>query len=210
MKDIAAILILSLLFSGCASTPAEREQQLGGLATVSALVVALPLIPFTETYHALNQTEKKLREKREYWESVFDPVYAERIEMIKGRSPEADAELIFSQGAEVYFPSLLNEVTRFDLGALYPGVEELWDADPDKKANYERAKSNELSNYMWNLMSKDPTHIEAEEESDVTYFSDVWKKFIGARFGYMERFNLRMYHLSNKAVLSTPGAAPLP
>jgi hypothetical protein len=210
MKHIKAIIPLALLLSGCASDPQEREQQLGGLATVSALVVALPLIPFTESYHALNQTEKKLREKREYWESVFDPVYAERIEIIDSRSPEQDAELVFSQGTEVYFPSLLNKVTRFDLGALYPGVENIWNEDPDKKMNYERSQANELTQYMWTLMSEDPSHLKAEHEDDVTYFSEVWKRFISSRFTYMERFNLTMHQLSNKTVLSTPGASPLP
>lgn len=190
--------VLLLLFAGCASNPAEREQQLGGLATTSALVIALPLIPFAETYHILNQTEKKLRKEKEYWESVFDPIYTERIKLIKERSPEYDAEIIFTKGTEVYFPSLLREIPQFNLGALYPGVEQLWSEDPDKKLNYERARSDELANHMWILMSDDPMHIKAKKEFKIIYFSRVYQNFIQLRLRYKERFNLTMYKLFNQ------------
>ncbi len=182
---------ISLILTGCATTSSDTEQTLGAVATVSAMAVALPLIPFAEAYHTINQTEKKLKAEREKWESILDPIYKERTKLILERSPETDAQELLKQNVTVYFPSLLGEITNFDLGTFYPGVENIWESDPDKKENYERVMSNSLSKYLWTLMSNDPAHENSESSH---YFSGIYKTFISARFEYMEKFNLTMYH----------------
>jgi len=194
MKLPSLLLAILVLTAGCKNF--EGGSDLAGVATASALVVALPLVPLAETYHIINQTGKKQKKERDHLMSVFDPVYAERTRLILERSPVDDASVLIDQNIIVYFPSQLGNNPNFDLYTVYPGVLGLEDdliEDIDDGANHERIMSNELSSYLWNLMSEDPSHESLETKSGIPYFSNTFKAFINARFDYMEKFNLTVF-----------------
>jgi len=193
MKKLFLLLLAPFVLVACAND--SIEQELGGVVTASALVVALPLIPFAEVYHTFNQTDKKLAAEREHWESVFDPVYAKRIEIIESRNPSRDAQTVLRESTPFYLPSMISRTPDPNLGALYPGVEDIWSSDPDPRYNHEAAMKSEMGRYLWDLLSNDPAHDSAE---GVLYFSDRFKAFIQIRFAYMETFNRTIYQTSNE------------
>jgi hypothetical protein len=203
MKKYYQIIVYVIIFGslGCSYDTAKEniKQDAAAVSIVSAMVVALPLIPLAEAYHIVNQTDKKIQENADYWESVLNPVYEERTQMIHARSPEEDAETIFNNGDVVYFPTTLDEVPNYELGAIYPGVEfypffendkvDSWQ-DPDQRKNRASVAHNELANYLWTLMSKDPKHE--------TYSPKTYGAFFNETQDYKEAFNLRMFELASK------------
>ena len=195
------------LFLGCNNI----KETGAAVSTVSALVIALPLIPFAEAYHLVNQTDKKIQENADYWESTLGPVYEERTRMINARTPEKDAETVFNSGGIVYFPNTLDRVPNYELGAIYPGVElypffregdkvDSWQ-DPDKRKNRESVVKNELASYLWTLMSKDPKHE--------TYSPKTYDTFFEATRDYKEIFNLRMFKLASNQILDPTWTTPV-
>ncbi len=183
MHRITIIIIVLALLSSCASTDSDTNQTLGGLATVSALLVALPLIPFTEAYHAINDTEGKLIKEREHLEQRFDPVYAERTKLIEARDPAADATVVLNQGNVVFLPSVPK--ARMIPGIPYQESIEAIDFD----LNQSIINNSEFLTYLLTLMDKDPIH----ESEGKFYFGEQYKIFIQAGFTYKEAFNQVMY-----------------
>lgn len=74
----------------------------------------MPLIPFTYGYRAIEDNNESKKDAVLY--KKLDPVYQKRIEMIKARSPKADAEEAWNEGATAFLPSIPN-------GNYYPGLE---------------------------------------------------------------------------------------
>ena len=193
MKLPNLLLAILVLTTGCKNFGGGSD--LAGVATASALVVALPLIPLAETYHIVNRTGKKQKVDKEYLMSVFDPIYAERTRLISERSPEDDALVLIDQGIVVYFPSSNPNSDQYNVypGVFMPGSKNELIKDMDDRANYEKIMSNELGRYLWNLMSKDPSHESLETTRSNLYLSNTFRAFIAARFDYMERFNLTVF-----------------
>ena len=86
--------------------------------------------------------------QREHLESIFDPVYRERIALISARSPEQDAKVILNEGHAFYFPATLDEFSQFDIGPVYPGVNNLLSENREETENYKSATECELGMYL--------------------------------------------------------------
>ena len=182
MRKILTLFIISLILNGCAS-----KQNLGGVATVSALLVAVPLVPFAEAYHVINDTKGKAKKQLELWQEQFDPVYEKRIEIIEGRNPIADAEAKFHEGKVAFMPAMYQS-------GLYVGL--LWNQDKtDGDANQTIINNDELLSYLQALLSNDPLH---EKEAGYKYHSPIDDCFTAKVFDYKAAFNKKMSELSGK------------
>jgi hypothetical protein len=95
------VLFSTILLTGCSTETVN--QNLGGVATASALIVALPLIPFALPFSAAEQIKEKKKDEALY--EKLDPVYQKRIEMIKARSPKADAGEAWNEKAIAFLPT---------------------------------------------------------------------------------------------------------
>jgi len=62
MNRIFFTIIIASLISSCASTDKKRNETLAAISTVSAIAVAVPLVPFAEVYHIINDTKGKDKE----------------------------------------------------------------------------------------------------------------------------------------------------
>ncbi len=179
---ILIFLITSLLLNGCAS-----KQGLGGIATVSALVVALPLIPFAETYHAINDTQGKAKAQQEQWRLQFDPVYKERIKLIEARNAIVDAENIFNNSDVAFLP------VTYQSG-LYTGL--IWNNEKTNgEINQKLIDNNDFLKYIQSLLSDDPVH---EKTANYRYHSRIHDCFESTVFDYQSAFNQKMSALSGK------------
>lgn len=178
-----AAVALTVLGSSCTT-----KQQGAELATASALVVGLPLIPFAGAYHAYHiasgdwrserKAEKQLRE-------ILDPVYEKRIKLIQQRDPTADAKQAWLSGSTAFLPSLPR-------GNIFPGLEhtEFNLKEGFGAENYKKVLQSELLNYLETLMGKDPVHVQS---GNVNYFTETYKQFIHVSWRYREAFNKVIY-----------------
>jgi hypothetical protein len=164
-KQYLSAFLVTILFAPGCSTKSVSEN-LGGVATVSALVVALPLIPFALPYSAIEQTNERKNDKALH--AKLDPVYEKRIEMIKARSPKADADEAWNENARAFLPVFTRE-------KFYPGLE---------SAPFD---SNKLLTYLQTLLNDDPL------EQQVHFWNDTISEFHQTRFDYEKEFNLEMY-----------------
>ncbi|XQF93733.1 hypothetical protein ACOBV9_08730 [Pseudoalteromonas espejiana] len=182
MRQILVLVLSIQLLVGCTS-----KQDLGGIATVSALVVALPLIPFAEAYHAVNDTDRKAKAQLDIWRQQFDPVYQKRVEVILDRDPIADAQQVFNDNKVVFMPAMYRS-------GLYVGL--IWNHEKtDGKANQAIIDNDELLTYLQTLLSNDPLH---EKEAGYKYHSPMHECFSAKVFDYKAAFNKKMSELSGK------------
>jgi hypothetical protein len=187
--------VLALITASC-ETSQDREQALGGLATVSAMVVAMPGIPFAMAYRAIaDQHESKVqRELR----ARLDPVYEKRIDMIRQRDAVADANHAIETGALALLPTMPH-------GSIFDGLERagLFGNKEFAARNDEQVQKSEFLRYLETLTSNDPVQVQNQK---YTYFSETYRRFIDARRAYKEPFNKRMYEaLKSKGVLIQKG-----
>lgn len=190
MKILCLFLPLVLLVAGCAH---NRGGVVAGLATASALVVGIPFAPAAETLHAINQTGKKQKEKREYLASVFEPIYSERTALIEERSPIVDAEKAISLGVEPYLTtSVAFEKSKFGIKPIYPGLSQRQMEAVNYLANIKMIKSEEFTRRLWQLLKLDPLHEENEGAKHYYSGSKIYNSFLHERYFYMKEFNHRI------------------
>ncbi|MES1939082.1 hypothetical protein T5B8_02495 [Salinisphaera sp. T5B8] len=188
--QILCLLVATFGHVSCASN-APRESRdvehggggaLAGLATVSALMVALPLIPFVETYDWINNTDEKRRAKRRALAAHFAPIYAERTRRIRARAPKADANQLADRGVHVLLPSTPG-------GVVYPGLaHDRW-ADVDHERNADKIAADPLAVELMQLMAPDAVQ---DEHAESHYSGQAWRDFIDAYFDYKTAFNEQM------------------
>jgi hypothetical protein len=176
-KQYLSAFLATILFAPGCSTKTVNEN-LGGVATVSAVVVALPLIPFTLPFSAIQQNNERKNDKALY--EKLDPVYEKRIEMIKARSPKADADEAWNQNARAFLPVFAGE-------KFYPGLESAAFDSRSGAENQTQIDSNKLLTYLQTLLSNDPL------EQQVHFWNDIISEFHQTRFDYEKEFNLEMY-----------------
>ncbi|WP_100642770.1 hypothetical protein [Alteromonas facilis] len=182
MRKFLVLLFLIPFLSGCAS-----KQDLGGIATVSALLVSVPLVPFAEAYHVINDTEGKAKVRSEQWRMHFDPIYQKRIEIIAARNPEDDAKSKYFEQKIAFFPTMRQS-------DLYIGM--IWGKhEIDGEKNQTVIDGDELLSSLQLLFENDPTH---EEVAGHKYYSLVYDCFIEKTFVYRASFNKKMSELSGQ------------
>jgi hypothetical protein len=172
-----------VFMSSCTTSKQEAKDDLAGLSTVSALVVALPLIPVALPFAAVREAHDAKAQKR--LQAVLDPVYEKRIPLIQERDPIADAGRAWSSGARAFLPSIPR-------GNIFPGLE---DTEFNLKKNYgaenyARLQQNEFMRYLETLMGDDPVQV---QHSNTLYFSATYKRFLDAGWTYRKAFNKAMY-----------------
>lgn len=177
---IALSFLLIPLLAGCVS-----KQDLGGLATLSALIVAVPLVPVAEAYHVINDTEGKAVEQQQQWRASFDPVYQQRIAIIDNRDPRADAERKFAANTIGFFP--IERDSKFFIGMIW-GKDEV-----DGVANQQIIDSDEELTTLQQLFADDPTH---QQVAGHRYNSPVYDCFVAKAFTYRKVYNQRLSELS--------------
>jgi hypothetical protein len=171
--------MLLLSFTGCKSSE-RAKQEATGLVTVSAMAVALPLIPFAMPYGAITSAREEKQNRK--LEDVLDPIYEQRRGMVTVRDPVTDAGQAWTNGARAFLPSIPR-------GNIFPGLE---NTEFHRKQgnfaseNYARIMESEFLRYLETLMGKDPLHI---QNSNVLYFSITYKQFLKATWDYREKFN---------------------
>ena len=177
--------LLAALSPACTTSKKQSEQAWGGLATTSALIVALPLIPFAGAYHLISGDLRNQRKAERKLQEVLDPVYQKRIELIQKRDPVADADQAWLDGSTAFLPSLPQ-------GSLFPGLEgtEYHLKKGLGAQNYEALQKSEFLRYLEELMGKDPLHRRHE---DIHYYSERYKEFIHVCWDYRKGFNREMY-----------------
>ncbi|CAI8154602.1 MAG: Uncharacterised protein [Pseudidiomarina mangrovi] len=180
MYRIALSFLLIPLLAGCVS-----KQDLGGLATVSALVLAVPLVPVAEAYHVINDTEGKAAEQQLQWRASFDPVYQQRIAIIDNRDPRADAERKFAANTLGFFP--IERDSKFLIGMNW-GKNEV-----DGVANQQIIDSDEELTTLQQLFADDPTH---QKVAGHRYNSPIYDCFVAKAFTYRKVYNQRLSELS--------------
>jgi hypothetical protein len=178
-----AVLLAAVSLS-CKTTE-HASPALGGLATTSALVAALPLIPFAGAYHLVSGDVRKQRRAEQKLQEALDPVYQKRIELVEKRDPVGDAGQAWLDGFRAFLPSLPR-------GNLFPGIEgtEYHLKREFGDSNHEALQQSEFLRYLEVLMSKDPLH---DQQKEVHYFSDKFKEFIRVCWDYRKAFNREMY-----------------
>ena len=183
MKQITPLLVSILFFAGCTSS--DVKQTAGGLETVSALAVALPLIPFAEAYHGISGDTKKAAKKMEDLRARLDPVYEARITLITQREPLVDARTLQESGVIALLPS----VPEFD---YYPGLESSAYDLSGFDQNAVVVRKTGLLSYLQDLMSRDPSEKEIEKDG-IIYISPTYQRFQKASWAYKTTFNREMY-----------------
>lgn len=183
IHSVSALLLI-ILTPSCA-TSNRAQQELAGVATGSALVVALPLIPFAATYHIVSGDLRREKKAEQQLRELLDPVYQERIKMIEQRNPVADATQAWSSGARALLPSIPN-------GNIFPGLERTeFHLKQDFAAkNYAELSNFEFLRYLEQLMGKDPVHL---QHANINYYSETYKQFLHTTWRYRESFNKEIY-----------------
>jgi hypothetical protein len=190
---------LFVALAGCSST--DVKQTAGGVATVSALVVALPLVPVAEGYHFLSGDIRELKAKVAALKVKLDPVYEERLRMIEARDPVADARSVVSEGCELLLPSIPD-------GRVFPGY-----FDPRMGVPASSASTPVVSpksptyRFLEELMDKDKLHTESEHQG-VSYSGKAYTAFLKAGWRYKERFNREIVRLTGKEPNQSPEPTP--
>jgi len=182
MRNFLYFFIVVLCLGGCAS-----KQDLGAIATVSAIAVAVPLMPLAETYHVINDTKGKAKKQREIWRKQFDPIYKKKLETLLSRNPIADAIQNYNENKIVFIPGKSNN-------DLYVGLRS-GNEPIQGKLNRDIIDNDEFLTSIHNLLSNDPTH---EREAGYKYNSEIYDCFSIKVFDYKAEFNTKMSELSGK------------
>lgn len=184
---IAVITLLALVPSCSTAKPAQGEPALGGLYTVSALIVGLPFAPILMPIGVIQHVHVTKVEKQ--LEAKLDPEYAKKIQLIQARDPIADATQAWSAGTKSFLPSLPG-------GSLFPGIEnteliaELNSNKQFRSENYARLQQSEFLRSLETLLSEDSLQVQHE---NVPYFGETYKQFIRVSWNYREAFNHEMW-----------------
>jgi hypothetical protein len=178
MRTFNACFLAVSALSACTANDVKQTE--GALVTTSALLVALPLIPFAEAYHALNDTNGKARANGELWRKTFEPIYSERTALIKKRDPAADAQTAAAQKHIAFLPSIPG-------AGFYPGVEQEA-PNTDRSSNTKTIQNSDFLSYLQTLMDDDPKD---KNEKEIGYRSGsaVYKEFQAASWRYKFAFN---------------------
>jgi hypothetical protein len=176
-KQYLSAFHATILFAPGCSTKSVNEN-LGGVATVSTLVVGLPLIPFALPFSAIEQNNERKNDNALY--EKLGPIYEKRIETIKARSPKVDANEAWNENARAFLPVFAGE-------KFYPGLESAPFDSRSGEENQKQIDSNKLLTYLQTLLSDDPL------EKQVHFWNDIVSEFHQARFDYEKEFNLEMY-----------------
>lgn len=187
-KTFAAFITLLALMPACATAKETRqgEPKLGGLATVSALIVGLPLTPCIPI-NAVRGVHERNIEKR--LQAELDQEYSNRIQSIQARDPIADAKQAWSAGTKAFLPSAPG-------GILFPGIENselIAEFNSNNKfgsENYARLQESEFLRNLQTLLSEDPAQI---QHKDFLYFSQIHNRFVRVCWNYREAFNHEMW-----------------
>ena len=180
------VLAVAVLASGCAGD-AKGGGGAAGLATASALVVALPLIPFANAYHAVSGDVRKDAERLQQMNQELDPIYEKRIAIIETLNPREGAERVHGEGVEAYLPQ------QSDM-QIYPGLK---NTDViDSKSNANKVLGNAFLKYLQTLMDDDPIQ---KSEKYSSYYSPTFRQFRHLGYQYKASFNLRIKELSHGA-----------
>lgn len=195
-SNIIYFAILSCVIYGCASSEDFKESamMLGG---VSAMVATLPLVPVAMVYTIPD--EYRDSKKRRYWKKILDPVYKERMKLIKARSAEEDAKIIFSDGFVFYLPSIPSDPS-LGLPNRYPG---LHNKIFNTSQNMNALAENELAAYLWELMKDDPS----TKEASIYYSTTIRSNHNKAKFAYLEQFNQTMQQMESNLPTMNPHAS---
>lgn len=191
MNRLVALLACTALgMTGCSAN--QVKQTGGSLAATSALLVALPLIPFSSAYHELGNTSGKSAARFDAWRLVFDPVYSAKTSLIRQRDPVVDARTVASEGAFAYLPS----IPGF---SMYPSVGH---EEPPimREANNKIIETNELLRYLQILMADDPKDNNAKETGYRLNKETAYPTFSAVGFTYKEVFNKEMIVLKTRAL----------
>jgi hypothetical protein len=185
-KEVLSMLITTALIAlvpSCATSKQSAEFRAADIATASALIVALPLIPVALPFHVVRELNETKKEKQ--LQKVLDPVYESRIKLIQARDPVADAREAWLSGARAFLPS-------GPRGNIFPGLEntEFYLKKGFGSENYERLQQNEFLRYLETLMGKDPVQV---QYTNIPYFSETYKRFIDVCWKYREAFNKEIY-----------------
>lgn len=189
LKGLVTLIVL-VIASGCSTE--SRKETLGGLSTLSAIgtaaVLAPAVIPFTLPYNIVEENKERKSDKLLYQQ--LDPVYKQRIEMIKARSPEADVAVAWNEGARAFLP--------FDTNALYhpgldPGTDQL-----ELISFQQQTNQSPLFTYLNTLLTDDPL------QKEIKVWNQPIRDFIHTRGEYEAVFNREMYERI-KATKSVPG-----
>ena len=164
------------------------KQTAGGVATVSALVAALPLVPVAEGYHFLKGDIRELKQNVAALKVKLDPVYEERVRMIEGRDPVADAQTVLGEGCELLLPSVPD-------GVIFPGYFDPRAGAPSAQPS--RSPKSPTYRFLEELMDKDRLHSESEQLG-VSYSGRPYTAFLRAGAHYKERFNREMVRLTGR------------
>lgn len=178
-KSVALLACVVLAVTGCSANQAKQTG--GALVATSALLVALPLIPVAEAYHALNDTSGKGAARFDAWRQTFDPIYSEKARMIKQRDPVADARTVAAEGEFAYLPTILGF-------SVYPGIRDEKDAAA-REANNLTIGRNELLRYLQALMADDPKDNDKKEVGYRLHQKAAYPNFSAAGYAYKEAFN---------------------
>ncbi len=179
MRKILVCMLMLLLCQAC------TKRELGGVATVSALLLAVPLVPFAEAYHVVNDTKGKAKQQQEIWRAQFDPVYAKRAELIALRDPKNDADYYYASGSIIFFPSM-------PTSEIYPGLSHT-ETKINTQLNQARIAQDETLSALQQLLSEDPLHTKT---AGWKYTSDTLDRFEKLSRQYKTQFNVRMAELS--------------
>lgn len=180
LQRIVWFFLICPLLAGCVA-----KQDLGGLATVSALIVAVPLVPVAEAYHVINDTEGKASAQQQQWRASFDPVYQKRIAIIDNLDPRADAERKFAANTLGFFP--IERDSKFLIGMNWGKN------DVDGVANQQIIDSDEELTNLQQLFADDPTH---QKVAGHRYNSPIYDCFVAKAFTYRKVYNQRLSELS--------------
>lgn len=187
-----AVSLAAIMFSAGCSTESQN-QDVAGVATVSALVLALPLIPVTLPLSAIREGRQAENDKALY--KKLDPVYQKRIEMIKTRSPKADADEAWSENAKAFLP------TTFD-GDNYLGLENTEYESKNGHENQQQISTNNFLTYLQTLLSDDPL------QQQVKMWNDKYNEFLDTRWAYEKQFNTEIYQQLQNSNLADRTTVP--
>jgi hypothetical protein len=199
-KHLSVFLATITFVTGCSTDSTSHKLADSGVLDVSALIVALPLtplIPFTTGYRAIEDSNERKRDESLY--EKLDPVYQKRIEMIKARSPKADAEETWKEGATAFLPSMPN-------GSWYPGLESTEYHLKNREENWQQITTNKFLTYLQTLLSDDPLQRQVHN-----HYSEKYREFLHVRWDYKKAFNLEVYQkIQNSKVSNTirPSSSP--
>ncbi len=182
MKLANLLLMFALLLgptSGC-STKGTSNEDSTGLVTVSALIVALPLIPFALPYSIGHEISEHHSDKVLY--QHLDPVYKERIKMIQARSPKADAEQAWGDKTAVFLPTTHG-------GDNYLGLEGTKYSSRNGGENQMLINDSPFLVYLQTHLSDDPL------QTQVHNWNKIYTDFLDARWAYERTFNSEILRL---------------